>query len=1008
MMHRQATAWLCALIPLVIASPVAAQSDVGRISGIVISSEGRVPLTGVLVSILGARTTATTNTQGRYTVTVPPGMYRVRASAIGYAPMIMDSVPVGAGRTTPVDFELKHSLVQLEQVVVTGYGSQQRRDVTGAVGSVNEAQMKSFATANAIDAVKGRVPGVDVTATGYKPGDGVRVQVRGQRSIKASNDPLYVLDGVPMAGGINDLSPQDVESIEVLKDASATAIYGSRGANGVVLITSKRGLTGNSRIAYETYAARQQPAVSIPTFNAQEYADYKREAYRTANAYACPTGTVCAAGDNATFYTQELAGIQNGTNIDYRDLIQRKGSDVSHQLNVSGGNDKTQYSASVNLLSQIGTIMGQDFRRKSMRVNFETQASPRIRVGGSALVLRSDQNLGRGDGEYNLALQLSPLAAAFDSTGVPIFKPTPDPQLVNPVNEVSAYLDQRQRNRAFGTLFGNVNLAQGVDYRISFGPDIQNSRRGQFHGAFTQDRNGSGADATYGYNGVYDYTLDNLLALKRQVGAAHKFDATLLYSVEKNHDESSSVTTSGLPYESQLFYNVGTGSTIENVGSGVSEWQLQSYMARLNYTLLDRFLFTVTDRFDGSSRLAEGKKYANFPSVAFGWRVIDESFGRSLGPINSLKLRTSYGRTGNTSVNPYQTQGALSRSIYAFGGTGAFGFRPGALPNPNLEWEKTAQLDGGADFALFNGRVFGTLDAYRANTTDLIMDRQLPPNTGYSSITQNIGATRNTGVEVGLQFLTLDGWHGVRWSNDFVWAHNRNEIVSLVNGQVDDIVNRWFIGQPIDNNNENRVYYDYHFLGIWQLADSLEAKRYAQIPGQIRVEDLNGDGKINEADKMIVGNNYPKWTGSWNTRLDFKSFDFAMQIYTRRGFTVSDGFINSNSTLAGRYNGVRVNYWTPANPSNTDPRPNKNQENPVYGGTRSYEDGSFTKIRNVTLGWQVPTRLVTRTGAESIRVYGSIQNVATYTNFKGLDPEGRTSAGSPPNRATLVGASFSF
>jgi len=1002
---------LCTASILAILAPIASASAqvTGRVSGTVTSAEGNLPLTGVRITVRGTAAVTTTNTQGRFTFVLPPGTYRITASAIGYTPAAVDSIPVSSGQTTPLDIQLKHSLVELDKIVVTGYGSQARRDVTGAIGSVDAREIHAIATNNTIDAIKGRIPGVDITASGYKPGDGVRVQVRGQRSIRASNDPLYVLDGVPMAGGVGDLNSSDIESIEVLKDASATAIYGSRGANGVVLVTSRKGIAGNNRISYDTYFGSSKPAVTIATFNGPEFAEYKREAYRAAGAYVCPGGTsVCDAADASTFYAQEIAGIKEGTSIDYRNLIQRRGSDVSHQVNVAGGNERTQYSVSANVVNTIGTILGEDFNRKSMRVNFESQASSRIRVGGSALVVRSNQNLGRGDDEYGLALQLSPLAVAFDSAGHAIFKPTPDPQVVNPVNEVGAYIEQNLRNRAFGALFTSIKLAEGLDYRVSFGPDLTFSRHGLFRGAQTQANQGSGADATRDNSQIYDYTLDNVVNYRHSLGVSHKVDATLLYSVEKNRTEVDSVSAQGLPYETQLFYNMGTGATITNIGSGLTEWALQSYMGRLNYTFRDRYLLTVTAREDGSSRLAEGRKYSLFPSAALGWRVFDEGLGDRFGPINSLKLRTSYGRTGNTSVSPYQTQGGLTRSTYAFGNNGAFGFRPGSLPNPNLQWEQTAQLDAGADFSLMNGRLAGALDVYRANTTHLLLNRQLSPTSGFTSITQNIGATRNTGLELSLTHLTVDGRRGLHWSNDFTFAMNKNQIVSLVDSTTADVVNRWFVGQPIDNNGTNRVWYDYKFVGVWQLADSLEARKFGQTPGQIRVLDRNGDYKINEADKMILGNNYPRWTGSWNTRADYKRLDIAMQVYMRQHFIESDGFINSNSTLAGRYNGIKVNYWTPTNPSNTDPRPNKNQEQPIYGGTRSYEDASFVKIRNINVGFIVPPTLAQRIGAQSLRIYGSVQNVARFTKFKGLDPEGRTSAGAPPNRSVIFGANFGF
>jgi hypothetical protein len=436
-------------------------------------------------------------------------------------------------------------------------------------------------------------------------------------------------------------------------------------------------------------------------------------------------------------------------------------------------------------------------------------------------------------------------------------------------------------------------------------------------------------------------------------------------------------------------------------------------MARLNYTLLDKYLLTLTTRIDGSSRLAEGNKYATFPSVALGYRVLDENANQKFGPLSSLKLRGSYGTTGNTSVDPYQTQGGLVRTSYSYGSTAGFGYRPGTLPNPELRWEKTGTFDIGADFGLLDGRLTGTIDGYRATTNDLLLDRQLPPSTGYSSITQNVGSTRNTGLEVALTAITLDGWHGLHWTNDITFSKNKNEIVSLNGGKIDDPGNVWFIGQPINNpsnnnnNSDNHVWYDYKFNGIWQTADSALAASYGEKPGQIRIVDANGDGKFNASDKVILGNTYPAWTGSLSSRLDYRGFDVSFQAITRRGFMVRNDLQRGN-TLAGRYNGPAVNFWTPSNPSNEAPRPDKNTENPVFGDARGYEDGSFLKIRNITVGANVPSRYLARVGASSARIYFTAQDPWMFTNTTVLDPEGQTGKGVPIFRTLLLGGSFGF
>ncbi len=1005
--------WLIACTTAALATPLAAQvaqtgAGAGRITGQVTSADGAQPMVGATISIVGARLGAIAGAEGRYTVTLPAGRYRVRATMIGYAPMVVDSVPVTAGGTTPLDFKLQKQALQLNQVVVVGYGTQRREDVTGAVGTVKAEEIAAIPTTSAIDAIKGRVPGVDIASTGYKPGDQPRVRIRGQRSLTASNDPLYVLDGIPMAGGIGDLNPTDIESIDILKDASATAIYGSRGANGVVLITSKKGRSGNTRITYDGYIGRQDPLRTIEVFDGPAFAQYKREASITAGTYKCPAGVrQCEAGDRDLFFSSELAGLASGSTTDWVSMILQPGQQASNQLAVQGGNDRIQYAVSGNLVRQDGIIKGQDFDRKSMRVNVETQANSRLRFGASALLSRSDQSLGRGDALYGEAMSGSPLPAAFDSAGNIVFRPTPDGQRVNPLSDIANNIDERQRTRAFGTLFGSLNIATGLDLRVNFGPDITFARRGQFLGAETQARGGANPLALLSEDRTFAYTLDNILTYKRDLGANHRVDATALLSTQQQRDEDNSATVSGLPYEHQRFYNLGSGTIINGVSSSLSEWSLLSYMGRVNYAFMDRYLLTLTARQDGSSRLAPGNKWALFPSVALGWQIGDEPWLRDRNWFSNLKLRASYGRTGNTSVDPYQTQGGLARTAYTFGDVGAFGYRPNQLQNPGLKWEKTDQLDVGLEFGILDGRVSGTIDAYQAMTRDLLMNRQLPPSSGFGSILQNIGETRNTGLELALNTIPLENWRGLRWTVDLQWSKNKNEIVSLYGGTRDDVGNRWFIGQPI-NGGGNSVFYEQKFGGIWQLADSAEARKYGQQPGQIRVVDLNNDGKINDDDRSILGTTYPAWTGSINTRFEFKGFDASALAITRQNYMVNNEFMTGSSTLAGRYNVVRTNYWLPTNPSNENPRPNVAQEFPIYGGTRGFQDASFWRIRNITLGYTIPASLLRRAGGQAVRVYGTAQDPFLFTNFRGLDPEGRTSAGTPSTRTLLIGATASF
>lgn len=1025
-MKRRLTslAFALLLLPVLQATGQApAAGESGRVTGRVTAAEGAEPVAGAQVTAVGTRFGAVTRDDGTYTIVLPAGSYRIRAARLGFAPMMVTDVPVAAGGNATVNFPLARQAVMLSQTVVVGYGTQTRKDVTGAVGSVSAEVVAQSPKLNITEALKGRVPGVDIVTTGYKPGDGTRVRIRGQRSLKAGNDPLYVLDGIPMDGGLNDLSPQDIESVEVLKDASATAIYGSRGANGVILISTKKGsASGRTSVTYDTHVGQSQALRRIDMMSGPEFVEMRREAKKTVGTYRCPAGVAqCDEGDKDMLFPIEYAVLKAGRWTDWQDLLIQNGAQRSHQLAVQGGNDRTQFAVSGNLTRQDGIISKQDFDRKSMRLNLETQATNRVRLGGSAMVLRTTQNEGRGDGLYSEALLNSPLGPAFceaewvrtglttckDSTGALIFRPTPDGQRVNPLSDVENFVNRRQRTRMFGTLFATAKLFEGVDWRVNFGPDVNYTTRGQFRGAETQARFGNGADALMNEDRSFNYTLDNLVNIRRTLGSHHRFDATLLYSVQQSWDESHSSNVSGLPYEHQLFFNLGSADQVLSVGSNKSEWALQSYMGRLNYALLDRYLLTLTARADGSSRLAPGNKWATFPSVALGWLIAEEPFMRDQKLVSSLKLRGSYGSSGNTSVSPYQTQGLLSRTVYAWDNTGAFGYRPGSLANPNLEWERTDQVDVGLEWGVLRDRFTGTVDVYRAMTRDLLMDRQLPASTGFGSIVQNIGETQNTGVELGLSALVLENFKGLRWNVDANWSTNKNEIVSLYGGKDDDVGNRWFIGQPIHGGG-NSIWFTQRFGGIWQQADSALAASYGFRPGQIRPVDLNEDGQINADDRVILGTTYPKWTASLSTRVDFKGFDFAAMALTRQGFMIENAFLRGNSRLDARYNNIRTNYWTPTNPSNTDPRPNWDQEGPVMGGLRGYEDGSYVKIRNITLGYSVPSRYATRVGAESLRIYGTAQDPFMFTKTKALDPEGATDPGVPSYRTLLVGATVKF
>jgi len=998
---------LCVLLPLRAggAQQVAEQSgsvapETGVITGVVTAQETGVALPEVRVTVLGTSLAATAGRDGRFTIAqVPPGTYRLQARLIGYSVADVADVVVAAGQTVNADLRLQPLPVALQEVVVVGYGTQVRRDVTGAVASVSSEDVHAVPKANAIEAIKGRVAGVDIVTTGNNPGDGISIRVRGTRSLTASNDPLYVLDGIPMAGGIGDLNPTEIESIEVLKDASATAIYGARGASGVVLITTKQGKSGKTTITYDTHAGAQQALRRMPMMNGPQWAQFKRDAARNSKTgYQCPaTVAACAHGDSILFWPVDVQAIAAGRWTDWQDLVLREGTQVSNEVRVTGGDEKTRFALSGGQLNQTGIIKGMDFVRRSVRFNFDHHASPRLRVGTSTSVVQSDQHLGRGDGVYSEALLNDPLAPAFDSAGHVIFKPTPDGQRVNPLSDIQNQRDDRGRVRAFGTLFADYNLSDALNWRVNFGADLTFYRRGQFWGAQTQAQQGSPANATLEQQRTLAYTLDNILTFKRSLGLAHRVDATLVYSIQTQHTEDQVTPVIGLPYEQDQYFDLGSAARVDAPSSYVSQWALASVMARVNYAFKDRYLFTLTSRDDCSSRLAPGHKCQIFPSAAFAWRLSEEDFIQRTGLFSDLKLRLSYGRTGNTAINPYQTEGSLSRTIYSFNDLPAVGYRPGSFPNDSLSWERTSQLDVGLEFTGRGGRISGSVDVYRAATNDLLMNRQLSGINGRSSVLQNVGSTLNSGVEVALSTQIVRDWHGLGWTTDITWSMNRNRIVSLFGVNKNDVGNKWFIGQPVS------VYYDYQFGGIWQIADSVQMKRYGRKPGDIRIVDQNNDGKIDASDRVILGTPFPKWIGSLNSRFDWGGFDLSVMALARWGLTMDDAFRRDQNVLAGRYNNIAVNYWTPTNPSNTDPRPALGQERPENNNALGFEDGSFIRIRSISLGYTVPGARFGPFRGRSLRFYATALDPFLFTDFRGLDPESATNAGTPSYSTVMMG-----
>jgi len=1009
--------WILPLVACLLSAGAARAQSTGQISGTVSESEGG-PVAGATVAITALNRTVVTNAQGRYTLTgVPAGTHAVMASRIGRSSQTRQ-VTVTAGQTATADFTLAASAILLDEVVAIGYGTATRAEVTGAVSSIRSEDIGQVVAANPVDAIKGRIPGVDVTLNSPEPGATARIRIRGTRSIGASNDPLFVVDGVPIQGDLRDIDQNSIESIDVLKDASAVAVYGSRGANGVILITTKRGREGPTRFSYGTSIGTSRILSPVDLMSGEEFVEMRREVARAAGTYPCPGRTACAEGDAAVLDPLSLANYQAGVSTDWQDEILRDGSLQNHEISISGGNANTQFRVAGGLLDQQGITLGQGFDAKRGSVSL-SHTYGRLNLQATAQGSRTFREVGVGARLWDEALFNSPLGRAVNEDGTRPFRPTGDDLRVNPVLEGENNIRELTRTNLLGTFSATVELLDGLSAVSSFGPQLSTESDGSFVGTLTRSQAGTSLPRAFvDIERRQSYTWSNYLQLDRNFGSEHRLQGTALYEIAQVRTEFDSLGANDLPYSHQLWHNLRTGSGATVVNSNLSRFDLQSYMGRLNYTFRDRYTLTVTGRLDGSSVLAPGNKYAFFPAAGLMWRVGDEPFMQRLSFLDDLKLRVSYGRVGNSAIGPYQTQGQLSQQSYTFGTQlVVIGFAPGAIPNPELKWETTDKYNAGLDFAVLGNRVSGTIDVYRENTHDLLLPRALPYTSGYTSVLQNVGSTTNAGVDLGLSTVNVDGWRGLTWETDFNISTNRNRITALQSGSYFDVGSGRWVNAPINVN------YNYEFVGIWQTADSaMAAEMCGCKPGDIRVADTNNDGVINADDRVFIGNhyNFPSWQGSLNNRFTMGSFDFSVLATARWGYQVNNGFIQAYTNMQGRFNGRDVDYWTPDNPTNENPRPNAGGRG-TYGGASYFQDGSHIRIRDITLGYRLPESVMRRLGGENLRVYVKAQDPFLYApHFDGWDPEAgfnigdgnqtfsQPDVGGPSYRTFFLGADLSF
>ncbi|MEJ1237756.1 TonB-dependent receptor [Chryseolinea sp. T2] len=994
---------------VLLASPAFAQST---ISGKVTSSEDNAPLPGVSILIKGSQTGTTTDVDGSFNLQAIPSDVLV-FSFIGYA---TQELPVN--QQTTFNITMATDLQQLSEVVVVGYGTVKKTDLTGAVGLVDNKQLTQRGAVNVMDAMQGQVAGVDVSNSTGRAGSGFNIQIRGVQSFKGGQ-PLYVVDGVIMPEGISFLNPQDIERIDILKDASSAAIYGSRGAYGVVLVTTKGGASVKDQavISYDGYVGVRQ-AARLPKFmDGDTWWNWRQDSF-ISDALVRNQAIPANPGYNSTGpELQRRLDEQDYT--DWPSLMIQDGFQSNHWLSFSGRGDKMAYTFGAGYQDEKGNIANEEYKRYNFKASIDHTLNKYWSAGANLSLSFEDQNYGSPSAMLE-AFRMNPIMSPYDvETGQLIVSPGKDEiadqpgkyhidftSSVNPLIDQQKTLQEGHATYAIGNVYLQYSPISWLKFKTTISPRYTSRSRGQFLGRDSEGRVGGLPYAQRQLNESYSYIWDNQITATKAFNN-HNFDFIGLFSSNYFVNEMTFVAQDNMDPSAKGYYSIGaTGDkTKVTSNSDYSKETLLSFAARLNYAFKDKYLVTLTSRWDGASVLAEGNKWASFPSAAIGWKLSEESFLANSSVVDNLKLRASYGFTGNKVIDPYMTMATASTpTFYDYGGTLASGIRPDLIANKNLTWERTSEVNLGLDYSFFKGRVGGTIDVYNKVSKDLIVSRQLPMESGWQTVYQNIGEVVNKGVEVSLTTVNVSN-SNLEWSTTFNFAKNNNEVTKVYEGtdiiyvvlnngagdgyNADDVIMK---GHPLGS------YYNWKADGVWQAGETAAAT-YGQLEGQGRVVDYDGNGVINQDDKRIIGSVLPKWTGGFNSTLTYKGFDFSFSVIARQGMTAYSPFHAefTNHEDRGRSK-LDIDWYMQSNPvtqarvSNEYPQP-KNAG--IYWRTYSvgyYRDASFVKVKNITLGYTFTQPFVDKVGLKNLRLYGNVTNPFVFTDYDGFDPEWATAS----------------
>ncbi len=981
-----------------------------KVTGLVVASENGANLSGASVTLKGSTKGTVTGADGKFSIDVPvKGNQVLLINSLGYG-----AQEIKITNQTNITIKLVAETKALEDVVVVGYGSVKKKDLTGAVGSVRATEIVRANPANATQALQGQVPGVLVTKLSNKPGQLWSIAIRGENTITADpnadgtknltltsstqqtqgTEPLVVIDGI-IGGRLQDINPTDIETIDILKDASSTAIYGSRGANGVVIITSKKGLSGKPRVILDSYLGQRTPAHLPVMENAKEF-------YKSTITDAQLNGSTIT--EASAFNVNELNWINTGKSTDLARMVAGPGLNAGSTIAISGGNAGTTYRISGGYIQEDGMVPLTNYKKFNMNAAMDSRITKFLKIGLTLYENFSTNPTG--------SLEVPRTVYRERPTSIIYYKDLVDPAIggdaafgpingyavrmgrntaVNPLLEASDkanYVWTRNVSSQMGNAYAEINLLKGLTFKSAISASYQLAKQDEYRGKYSKSVNVSGSTrASIENDYLGSYTFDNQLTYNYDKGKS-KLNITALQSAFKTTTEMNVVAVTGLPYVS-YWYNLASTTGTPSINSTFNQRTLSSYMARANYTFNEKYLLTFTGRSDGASQLADAHKWAFFPSGAFAWRVGDEKFIQKVKAISDMKLRVSYGQVGNTVVAPYSTAATLFTTTYSFGQAAGVGFAPNNLPNQLLGWERSQELNLGLNLGLFNNRITAVLELYKRTTKDLIMKEAIPTTNGFSTLIANVGRVSNKGIELLLNTVNVST-RNFTWTTSVNFSKNINRLEELANGAK--------FGFSGTNTNPEAIlavgyplksFLYYQANGIWQIADSALARTYGAVPGSVRIVDQNKDGKISSGvigtdDRVILGTQLPKFTIGMTNRVRFKNFDLAVMMYYRNGTMFKNNFLSSYVSDAGGGGRLKLDYWTRNNPSNTmwGMGVAKNYSDALY-----YEDASFLRLSDITVGYNLPKTQLTKIGMDRLRVYAQIVNPAYFTKFRGGDPE---------------------